>query len=194
MADRARMTASAGADQSAAKRDIVQTAVAAGKFKTLASLLSKAGLAGTLKGKGPYTVFAPTDAAFAKVPKSTLDALGKDKAKLRAVLLYHVASGRLTAASEYLGYARALKVADLPYPALVRLAAELRRQLGQVLDVMATGAATRVTPDGSASLSAVDVQTVLGALADAAWWQAQHGTPERAARYRSLARSLGDDR
>ncbi len=91
-------TASAGADQSAAKRDIVQTAVAAGKFKTLASLLTKAGLAGTLKGKGPYTVFAPTDAAFAKVPKSTLDALGKDKAKLRAVLLYHVASGRLTAA------------------------------------------------------------------------------------------------
>ena len=91
-------TASAGADQSAAKRDIVQTAVAAGKFKTLASLLTKAGLAGTLKGKGPYTVFAPTDAAFAKVPKSTLDALGKDKAKLRAVLLYHVASGRLTGA------------------------------------------------------------------------------------------------
>ena len=91
-------TAAAGADRSAAKRDIVQTAVAAGKFKTLASLLAKAGLAGTLKGKGPYTVFAPTDAAFAKVPKSTLDALGKDKAKLRAVLLYHVASGRLTAA------------------------------------------------------------------------------------------------
>ncbi len=91
-------TAAAGADQSATKRDVVQTAVAAGKFKTLASLLTKAGLAGTLKGKGPYTVFAPTDAAFAKVPKSTLDALGKDKAKLRAVLLYHVASGRLTAA------------------------------------------------------------------------------------------------
>jgi len=81
----------------AAKPNIVQTAVAAGQFKTLASLLQKAGLAGTLEGKGPYTVFAPTDAAFAKVPKSTLAALAKDKAKLRAVLLYHVAKGKLTA-------------------------------------------------------------------------------------------------
>ena len=81
-----------------AKKDIVETAVAAGKFKTLASLLKQAGLAKTLKGKGPYTVFAPTDAAFAKVPKATLDALAKDKAKLRSVLLYHVAKGKLTAA------------------------------------------------------------------------------------------------
>jgi uncharacterized surface protein with fasciclin (FAS1) repeats len=79
-------------------KDIVQTAAAAGKFKTLISLVKKAGLAGTLKGRGPYTVFAPTDAAFAKVPKATLEALGKDKAKLRSVLLYHVAKGKLTAA------------------------------------------------------------------------------------------------
>jgi uncharacterized surface protein with fasciclin (FAS1) repeats len=79
-------------------KDIVQTAVAAGQFKTLASLLKQAGLAGTLQAKGPYTVFAPTDAAFAKVPKATLQALGKDKAKLRSVLLYHVAKGRLPAA------------------------------------------------------------------------------------------------
>jgi len=77
--------------------NIVETAVAAGKFKTLTALVSKAGLAGTLQGKGPFTVFAPTDAAFAKVPKATLTALGKDKAKLRAVLLYHVAKGKLTA-------------------------------------------------------------------------------------------------
>ena len=83
----------------AASKNIVQTAVAAGKFKTLASLLTKAGLAGTLQGKGPFTVFAPTDAAFAKVPKATLAALGKDKAKLRAVLLYHVVKGKVTAAS-----------------------------------------------------------------------------------------------
>ena len=81
----------------AANKDIVETAVAAGQFKTLASLLTKAELAETLQGKGPYTVFAPTDAAFAKVPKSTLAALGKDKAKLRAVLLYHVAKGNLRA-------------------------------------------------------------------------------------------------
>jgi uncharacterized surface protein with fasciclin (FAS1) repeats len=80
-----------------AKKDIVETAVAAGKFNTLASLLKKAGLVKTLKGKGPYTVFAPTDKAFSKVPKATLDALAKDKAKLRSVLLYHVAKGKLTA-------------------------------------------------------------------------------------------------
>ena len=72
---------------SGAEKNIVQTAVAAGKFKTLASLLKKAGLAGTLQGKGPFTVFAPTDAAFAKVPDATLKALGEDKAKLRSVLL-----------------------------------------------------------------------------------------------------------
>jgi uncharacterized surface protein with fasciclin (FAS1) repeats len=79
-------------------RDIVQTAVAAGQFKTLARLLTRAGLAGALAKPGPYTVFAPTDAAFAKVPKKTLDALLADKAKLKAVLLYHVVPGRVTAA------------------------------------------------------------------------------------------------
>ena len=76
---------------------IVDTAVAAGQFTTLVSLVTQAGLAETLSGTGPYTVFAPTDAAFKKVPKKTLKALGKDKAKLKAVLLYHVASGRLAA-------------------------------------------------------------------------------------------------
>jgi uncharacterized surface protein with fasciclin (FAS1) repeats len=86
-------TASAGA-----KKDIVETAVEAGQFNTLASLLKKAGLVKTLKGKGPYTVFAPTDAAFAKVPQATLDELGQDKAKLRSVLLYHVVGRKLTAA------------------------------------------------------------------------------------------------
>jgi uncharacterized surface protein with fasciclin (FAS1) repeats len=85
------------ATRAAADANIVDTAVAAGKFDTLVSLVKQAGLAGTLSGKGPYTVFAPTDAAFAKVPKKTLKALGKDKAKLKAVLLYHVASGRLAA-------------------------------------------------------------------------------------------------
>jgi uncharacterized surface protein with fasciclin (FAS1) repeats len=79
-------------------KNIVQTAVAAGQFKTLASLLRKAGLVKTLQGKGPYTVFAPTDAAFAKVPKATLTALARNKGKLRAVLLYHVVKGKVTAA------------------------------------------------------------------------------------------------
>ena len=78
--------------------NIVQTAAGAGQFKTLLKLAKQAGLAGTLEGKGPFTVFAPTDAAFAKVPKSTLTALAHDRKKLRAVLLYHVLKGKLTAA------------------------------------------------------------------------------------------------
>ena len=76
---------------------IVDTAVAAGQFTTLVSLVKQAGLAETLAGNGPYTVFAPTDAAFTKVPKKTLEALAQDKAMLKSVLLYHVAKGRLTA-------------------------------------------------------------------------------------------------
>jgi uncharacterized surface protein with fasciclin (FAS1) repeats len=80
------------------EKNLVQTAVAAGQFKTLAALLQKAGLAGTLETTGPYTVFAPTDAAFAKVPKANLASLAKSKAKLRAVLLYHVVKGKVTAA------------------------------------------------------------------------------------------------
>jgi uncharacterized surface protein with fasciclin (FAS1) repeats len=82
----------------AQERDIVQTAAAAGSFDTLTKLVKRAGLAGTLKQPGPYTVFAPTDAAFAKVPKRKLNALLRSKAKLKAVLLYHVAAGRLEAA------------------------------------------------------------------------------------------------
>jgi len=95
-------TATAGRATPAApkmgEKNLVQTAVAAGQFKTLASLLQQAGLAATLEGKGPFTVFAPTDAAFAKVPKATLAALAENKAKLRAVLLYHVVKGKVTAA------------------------------------------------------------------------------------------------
>jgi len=82
----------------ATQKNLVKTAVAAGQFKTLVSLVKQAGLASTLSGNGRYTVFAPTDAAFAKVPKSTLKALAADKSKLRAVLLYHVVAGRLPAA------------------------------------------------------------------------------------------------
>jgi uncharacterized surface protein with fasciclin (FAS1) repeats len=81
----------------ASDKNVVETAVAAGKFKTLTSLLKRAGLANTLQGKGPYTVFAPTDAAFAKVPDATLARLARNRAKLRSVLLLHVAEGRLTA-------------------------------------------------------------------------------------------------
>jgi uncharacterized surface protein with fasciclin (FAS1) repeats len=79
-------------------KDIVDTAVAAGSFKTLATALQAAGLIETLKGAGPFTVFAPTDEAFAKIPKADLDALLKDKAKLTAVLTYHVVPGKVMAA------------------------------------------------------------------------------------------------
>jgi uncharacterized surface protein with fasciclin (FAS1) repeats len=82
---------------SASAADIVDTAVSAGQFSTLATALKAAGLVDTLKGPGPFTVFAPTDAAFAKVPKADLDALLADKAKLTAVLTYHVVPGTVMA-------------------------------------------------------------------------------------------------
>jgi uncharacterized surface protein with fasciclin (FAS1) repeats len=78
--------------------DIVDVAVAAGTFNTLATALKAAGLVETLKGSGPFTVFAPTDEAFAKIPKATLDALLADKEKLTAVLTYHVVPGVVKAA------------------------------------------------------------------------------------------------
>ena len=87
----------AAAAFAAQAKDIVDTAVGAGNFKTLAAALQAAGLVDTLKGKGPFTVFAPTDAAFAKIPKADLDALLKDKAKLTAVLTYHVVPGKVMA-------------------------------------------------------------------------------------------------
>lgn len=81
-------------------KDIVDTAVAAGSFKTLVAALQAAGLVDTLKGKGPYTVFAPTDEAFAKLPAGTLEDLLKpeNKAKLTAILTYHVVPGKVMAA------------------------------------------------------------------------------------------------
>jgi len=80
-------------------KDIVDTAIAAGQFNTLAKALQAAGLVETLKGKGPFTVFAPTDEAFAKLPAGTVDALLKpeNKAKLVAILTYHVVPGEVKA-------------------------------------------------------------------------------------------------
>lgn len=78
-------------------KDIVDTAVAAGSFKTLVAAVTAAGLVETLKGNGPFTVFAPTDEAFAKLPKGTVEALLADIPKLTSILTYHVVSGKLTA-------------------------------------------------------------------------------------------------
>ena len=94
------LIASAQMTDTMAKKDIVDTAIAAGDFKTLATALKAAGLVDTLKGKGPYTVFAPTDAAFAKLPAGTVESLLKpeNKAKLTSILTYHVVAGDVKAA------------------------------------------------------------------------------------------------
>jgi uncharacterized surface protein with fasciclin (FAS1) repeats len=94
-------------------KDIVDTAVGAGTFKTLATALTAAGLIDTLKGKGPFTVFAPTDAAFAKIPKADLDALLKDKAKLTAVLTYHVVPGKVMAADVKAGNVKTVQGSEI---------------------------------------------------------------------------------
>lgn len=88
---------STGALGSGQSTDIIGTAKAAGSFNTLAVAIEAAGLTQTLEGKGPFTVFAPTDEAFAKLPPGTVDALLKDKAKLSKILTYHVVAGEVMA-------------------------------------------------------------------------------------------------
>ena len=85
------------ADHHNKSKDIVDTAIAAGSFNTLVAAVKAAGLVDTLKSPGPFTVFAPTDEAFAKLPAGTVEALLKDKEKLTAILTYHVVSGKLMA-------------------------------------------------------------------------------------------------
>ena len=102
-----------GAALAAQAKDIVDTAVAAGNFKTLVVALKAADLVPTLKGKGPFTVFAPTDAAFAKIPKADLDALLKDKAKLTAVLTYHVVPGKVMAADVKAGNVKTVQGSEI---------------------------------------------------------------------------------
>lgn len=102
-----------GMTVSAQAKDIVDTAVAAGSFKTLAAALGAAGLVDTLKGKGPFTVFAPTDEAFAKIPKADLEALLKDKAKLTSILTYHVVSGKVMAADVKAGKVKTVQGSEL---------------------------------------------------------------------------------
>jgi uncharacterized surface protein with fasciclin (FAS1) repeats len=83
--------------ESREEKNIVQTAMDAGSFKTLLAAAQSAGLVDTLSGKGPFTVFAPTDEAFAKLPAGTVEGLLKDKAKLTAILTYHVVPGKMKA-------------------------------------------------------------------------------------------------
>ena len=88
-------TSMADSSMASPQKDIVDTAIAAGNFKTLVSAVQAAGLVDTLKGMGPFTVFAPTDAAFAKIPSATLNALLANKTQLAAVLTYHVVPGKV---------------------------------------------------------------------------------------------------
>ena len=101
------------AAMSAQAKDIVDTAVAAGNFKTLVVAIQAAGLVDTLKGPGPFTVFAPTDEAFAKIPKAQLDALLADKAKLAAVLTYHVVPGKVMAKDVKAGKVKSVQGGEL---------------------------------------------------------------------------------
>ncbi len=94
-------------------KDIVQTATEAGSFKTLLTAVEAAGLVETLQGDGPFTVFAPTDAAFAALPAGTLDGLLKDPAALKKILLYHVVSGSVTA-DQVVGLTSATSVEGSP--------------------------------------------------------------------------------
>ena len=114
-----------GATHAAATRaDIVETALGAGQFTTLAKALAAAGLVDTLKGPGPFTVFAPTDAAFAKIPAEKLQALLADKDALTRVLTYHVVPGRVVAAEVKSGSVKTVQ--------------------GQPLNIRASGSSVRV--------------------------------------------------
>ena len=103
----------AGTAFSASAADIVDTAAKAGNFKTLVAAIQAAGLVDTLKGPGPFTVFAPTDAAFAKIPKATLDGLLADKAALTKVLTYHVVPGKVMAKDVKAGKVKTVQGAEV---------------------------------------------------------------------------------
>jgi uncharacterized surface protein with fasciclin (FAS1) repeats len=125
-----------------ASADIVDTAVANGSFRTLATALQAAGLVETLKGPGPFTVFAPTDAAFAALPAGTVDALLKDQTRLQEVLLYHVVPGQVLAAD----------VTKMSSAATVQ---------GSSLPIATQGSSVRV---GSANVTAADVRASNGVI------------------------------
>ena len=133
------------ASAAAMAKDIVQTATEAGSFKTLLTAATAAGLVETLQGKGPFTVFAPTDAAFAALPAGTLDGLLKDPAALKKILLYHVVSGAVTA-DQVVGLTSATSVEGSPIAISVKDGA-----------VYLNGSAKVVTPDVMASNGVIHV-------------------------------------
>jgi uncharacterized surface protein with fasciclin (FAS1) repeats len=140
----AALVVSAGSGINAQGKDIVTTAVDAGQFTTLAAALQAAGLVDTLKGAGPFTVFAPTDAAFAKLPAGTVEDLLKpeNKARLTAILTYHVVPGRVMAAD------------------VVKLSSAMTVQGGS-LTVSATGGSVKVD---NATVTATDIAASNGVI------------------------------
>jgi uncharacterized surface protein with fasciclin (FAS1) repeats len=133
--------AEAATHSTAARADIVDTALGAGQFTTLAKALTAAGLVDTLKGSGPFTVFAPTDAAFAKIPAEKLQALLADKAALTRVLTYHVVPGRVVAADVKSGSVKTVQ--------------------GQPLDIRASSSGVRVN---NANVIKTDVMASNGVI------------------------------
>jgi transforming growth factor-beta-induced protein len=136
-------SSSSGPVSQAATKDIVDTAVGAGSFNTLVQAVQAAGLVETLKGPGPFTVFAPTDAAFAKLPQGTLESLLADPAKLRDVLTYHVVSGKVQAAD------------------VVKLTSAKTVQGGNV-SIAVTGSTVRL--NGTSTVTQTDIQATNGVI------------------------------
>jgi len=126
-------------------KDIVDTAVGAGQFKTLVEAVKAAELVGTLKGKGPFTVFAPTDEAFKKIPADKLQELLKDKKALAEILTYHVVPGKVMAADAIKLDGKAAKTA----------------QGGEVKITVADG---KVKLNGSATVIKADIETTNGVI------------------------------
>ena len=133
------------ASAAAMAKDIVQTATEAGSFKTLLAAVKAAGLVETLQGKGPFTVFAPTDAAFAALPTGTLDGLLKDPAALKKILLYHVVSGSVTA-DKVVGLTSATSVEGSPIAISVKDGTVYLNDSAKVItpDVMASNGVIHV--------------------------------------------------
>ena len=138
-------SAAPSASTAAMSKDIVQTATEAGSFKTLLTAVKAAGLVETLQGKGPFTVFAPTDAAFAALPAGTLEKLLADKEALKKVLLYHVVQGAVTA-NQVVGLTSATSVEGSPIAIAVKDGT-----------VYLNGSAKVVTPDVMASNGVIHV-------------------------------------
>ena len=138
-------TTAPSASAAAMAKDIVQTATEADSFKTLLTAVKAAGLVETLQGKGPFTVFAPTDAAFAALPAGTLDGLLKDPAALKKVLLYHVVSGAVTA-DKVVGLTSATSVEGSPIAIAVKDGTVYLNDTAKVVtpDVMASNGVIHV--------------------------------------------------